>query len=249
MKKLFVFAVACVLSVAAMAEQTAYVQIKLIGKAQKDASVAPSQMVVLTEDDAAATTYQSGYDSQKQDLSQGIDRYKVILYAQAAYTGDDEKELEAVYLPNLDGVKLAFKTNKMDDTYYLSFANFSGRELKLYDAEEDKVITINASTHEYEFTVKEEDKGQMTITNRFSIGEPAPVPYEICHRYGKLQVSGYQGGTVIVKDANGDEKINVVVPTRSQYDINLVDAAGAPLEDGNYTVEANGETLIIKVGN
>ena len=236
MKKLFVAAAVSLFTLSAMAAETAYVKVTL-----KSAS-GSTNAVKLAEDDANTNEYEDGADADK--MMSYANSKSVLIYGIVG-----THKCDNVVALNLDGTQLGFSTNNVDDTYTLSFSNFSGRELKLYDAVKDTVITINATTVDYTFTVDASLVGRQLIENRFSIGEPAPVPYEICHRYGKLQVSGYQGGTVIVKDANGDEKINVVVPTRVQYDIDLKDDAGAPLEDGNYTVEANGETLIIKVGN
>lgn len=227
MKKIFFSIIALAMGVAAMATQTAVVQIKLTG-----VTGAVSNSVYLIEDDAYTSAYESGADVEKM-MSQANNK-SVLMYGFVGTT-----PCEYVVTNNLDGVKLGLTTNQVDDNYTLTFKNFSGRELKLYDAVVDSVITINASTPDYAFTAA---MGRVAVNDRFSIGEPAPVAYEICHRYNALQVSGYKGGTVVVKDNTDATVISVVVPTRTQHTIDL-----SALAAGQYKVEANGQTLIIDV--
>lgn len=228
MKKLFISFLAVAVCASAMAASTAAVRIKLVGSNPTYAV----NTLYLNEDDARNSTYESGYDAESMmTLSNS---YSVLIYADV-----EGHSCERVATNNLDGLHIGFTTNNVDADYSLQFSNFSGRELKLYDAVLDSVITINASTPAYAFTAT---AGQIAVTDRFSIGEPAPVAYEICHRYNALQVSGYKGGTVVVKDNTDATVISVVVPTRTQHTIDL-----SALAAGQYKVEANGQTLIIDV--
>lgn len=230
MKKLFISILAVALCTSAMAASTASVRIKLVGS---DPTYAINTLF-LSEDDARNSTYESGYDAESMmTLS---NPYSVLIYADV-----EGHSCEHVATNDLDGLHIGFTTNLVDADYSLQFSNFSGRELKLYDAVADSVITINASTPAYNFTAT---AGQVAVTDRFSIGDPV-IPFEICHRYGKLQVSGYKGGTVVVKDNTDTPVINVVVPTRSQYSIDL-----SALTAGQYKVEYNdgtAKTVIIDV--
>ena len=226
MKKMFFSVIALAFGVMAMATETAYVKVTLNG------NTGGSAVLRMAEDDARTPAYESGYDVESMmSLSNS---YSVLLYG---LVGTHNCEEVATNL--LDGLQIGFTTNNVDADYTLTFSNFSGRELKLYDAVLDSVITINASTPAYAFTAT---AGQVAVTDRFSIGEPAPVAYEICHRYNALQVSGYKGGTVVVKDNTDTPVISVVVPTRTQHTIDL-----SALAAGQYKVEANGQTLIIDV--
>lgn len=226
MKKMFFSVIALAFGVMAMATETAYVKVTLNG------NTGGSAVLRMAEDDARTPAYESGYDVESMmSLSNS---YSVLLYG---LVGTHNCEEVATNL--LDGLQIGFTTNNVDANYTLTFSNFSGRELKLYDAVLDSVITINASTPAYAFTAT---AGRVAVTDRFSIGEPAPVAYEICHRYNALQVSGYKGGTVVVKDNTDATVISVVVPTRTQHTIDL-----SALAAGQYKVEANGQTLIIDV--
>ncbi len=232
MKKILLSAVACMFAMFVAATETAYVRITL-----KSAS-GTNNALRLSEDDANTNAFEDGADADKMmNLSNSK---SVLLYAFV-----EDHTCGNVVALNLDGLKLGFTTNKVDDTYTLSFDQFSGRELKLYDAVKDEVITINASTPDYEFTVDASQVGQVAIADRFSIGEPASLDFEICHRYGKLQIAGYDGA-VVVKDAEGTEKINQTLNAgRAQKEITLADYI---TEAGYYTVELEGKTpLVIKI--
>lgn len=227
MKKTLLSALVCLFAVSAMATETAYVKVTL-----KSAS-GTSNAVKLSEDDAYTNNFDEGADADH--MMSLANSKSVLIYGLVGTHNCDN-----VVALNLDGLKLGFTTNKVDDTYTLSFSGFTGRELKLYDAVKDEVITINATTPDYTFTVEAAQVGRVAITDRFSIGEPASLPYQICHRYGKLQIEGYDGA-VIVKSGD-EEKINVTVNSgRKQKEVDL------NLDPGYYTVEANGQSLIIKV--
>jgi len=229
MKKIVFSVMAVAMSMMAMATETAYVQIQLTG-----ATGGVSNSVYLTEDNAYTSAYESGADAEKiMSLSNSN---SVLMYGFVGTTpcGD-------IVTDNLDGVKLGLTTNQVDVNYTLKFKNFSGRELKLYDAVVDSVITINASTPDYAFTAA---MGRVAVDDRFSIGEPTPVTPNICHRYGKLLVYGSKGMTV--KVLNMDGTATAIADTNITKNIE-VEIPLTGLADGQYKVEWNGKTLIIDV--
>lgn len=221
---------ACLMGASAFAAQTANVTITL------KSSHNSSSVLSLTEDDANTNAYEPGSDVES--MMSLANKRSVLIYGIV-----DGINCEEVVAANLDGLQIGFTTNQMDATQYtLSFSNFSGRELKLYDAVEDVVVTINASTPDYVFDVTAAQLNRTQVLDRFVIGEPASIPYAICHNYGKLQISGYDGA-VVVKDSEDAEKINVTVNSgRKQKEVDL-----DGLTAGYYTVEANGQKLVIKI--
>lgn len=221
-------AMVCLLGVSAMATETSYVRVKL-----RSASNTYS-VVRLTEDDAYTSAYEDGADTDK--MMSFANSKSILLYALVG-----THNCEDVVANNVDNLWIGFTTNTVDADYYISFDQMTptSREMKLYDALLDSVIVISNTTPEYHFTAT---AGRVAVTDRFMVGEPAPVAYEICHRYNALQVSGYKGGTVVVKDNTDATVISVVVPTRTQHTIDL-----SALAAGQYKVEANGQTLIIDV--
>ena len=228
MKKLALSVVACLFGVFAMATQTTYFHIYI------NSNSGTNDRVKVSEDDAYTNDYEDGADADKiMSLSNSK---SVLLFGQVG-----THDCGTVVAANLDGMYLGFTTNMVDNDYTLTFSNFAvgSREVKLYDAVADSVITLNASTPAYAFTAT---PGRVEVRDRFVFGDAPVIPYEICHRYGKLQVSGYKGGTVVVKDNTDTPVISVVVPTRTQHTIDL-----SALAAGQYKVEANGQTLIIDV--
>lgn len=135
----------------------------------------------------------------------------------------------------LGEVKFGLKTNA-DTEYTLTVANAAGA-LMLKDAVTGKTIKlVNGAT--YTFTAE----ANKTITDRFAL--TTTVPYEICHRYGALQITGYpeSAANVVVKDEAGVEVKNVAITDHVYQEIDLTGLAA-----GHYTVEANGQTLTISV--
>lgn len=230
MKKLFISILAVALCTSAMAASTAAVRIKLVGSNPTYAV----NTLYLNEDDARNSTYESGYDAESMmSLS---NPYSVLIYADV-----ESHSCERVETNNLDGLAIGFTTNMVDADYSLQFTNFSGRELKLYDAVVDSVITINGSTPAYNFTAT---AGQVAVTNRFSIGEPAPAVPSICHRYGKLLVYGSKG--MVVKVLNMDGTPTAIADTNITKNIE-VEIPLTGLAAGQYKVEWNSKNLIIDV--
>lgn len=226
MKKIVLAIVAVSISAMTMATQTAAFRVNLTSASST------TDLVKVFEDDTYTNAFENGVDADKMMvLANG---YSVLMYGIV-----ETHNCGTIGALNLDGMYLGFTTNLVDADYTLTFTNVSGREVKLYDAVADSVIIINASTPAYAFTAT---AGQVAVTDRFRFGDAPVIPYEICHRYNALQVSGYKGGTVVVKDNTDATVISVVVPTRTQHTIDL-----SALAAGQYKVEANGQTLIIDV--
>ena len=79
------------------------------------------------------------------------------------------------------------------------------------------------------------------FTNIQAIAEPEPVMPEICHRYGRLLVSGSNGMTVKVK--NMDDSATPIADTNISSDYQEIDLS--VLEVGQYKVEWNSQTFLI----
>ena len=122
-----------------------------------------------------------------------------------------------------------------------SFSDLVGT-LYLVDATDGSRTPIVAGTP-YNFTVAAGEVGT-AINDRFSISKLASIATEICHRYGKLQVTGSYGMTV--KVLNMDGSATSIADTNITSDATVeIDLAG--LAAGQYKVEWNSQTLIIDV--
>lgn len=193
MKKILFSVIALSMGMMAMAAETAYVQIKLTGVTGQQ-----TNSVYLTEDDAYTSAYEAGADAEK--IMSLANSKSVLMYARVAdiFCGD-------VVTNQLDGLKLGFTTNQVDTDYKLTFINVSGRPLKLFDRVAGQLIDIT-DNGEYAFSVDASLVGQKQITNRFEIGEPAK---SLCFRYNTLEVIGYMGKSLVVKEAaTGTEIVN-----------------------------------------
>lgn len=193
MKKILFSVIALSMGMMAMAAETAYVQIKLTGVTGQQ-----TNSVYLTEDDAYTSAYEAGADAEK--IMSLANSKSVLMYARVAdiFCGD-------VVTNQLDGLKLGFTTNQVDTDYKLTFINVSGRPLKLFDRVAGQLIDIT-NNGEYAFSVDASLVGQKQITNRFEIGEPAK---SLCFRYNTLEVIGYMGKSLVVKEAaTGTEIVN-----------------------------------------
>ena len=139
---------------------------------------------------------------------------------------------------NLAALPFGLKTNG-DTDYTLTISNVSGSEtLKMKDEVTGTVFDLTEG-YVYNFTAT---ANQAAITDRFHL-YVAPSTPEICHRYGKLQVSGSNGQSVAVKNMDDSAtSIGTVAITADYQEISL-----AGLAAGQYKVEWNSQTLIIDV--
>lgn len=152
---MFISVVALAMSVMAMATETAYVQIKLTGE------TGGTSNVYLTEDDAYTNAFEPGVDVEKM-MSQSNSK-SVLLYGFVGTT-----PCEDVVAANLDGLKIGFTTNQVDENYKLSFFDVSGRPLRLYDRV-TKTETIIVGNGTYDFSVEDFTYERVAFNERFVI--------------------------------------------------------------------------------
>ena len=158
--------------------------------------------------------------------------YNINLYAVSA-----GKNLSMIATNDLTNTPLTFQSNTTETAYTMTFSTVSGT-IKLFDAVTG-TETVLANSGTYNFTCA----ANSTIADRFFINYVPATP-EICHRYGKLQVTGSKDMTVKVLNMDGSATsiADTNITTNSQVEIPL-----AGLAAGQYKVEWNSQTLIIDV--
>ena len=162
-----------------------------------------------------------------------MDYRKVAIYAINATTN-----YQIYAAADLASLPFGLKTYT-DVNYSLTISNVEGTEtLKMKDEVTGTVFDLTEG-YVYNFTA---DANQAAITDRFHLYVAPPTP-EICHRYGKLQVSGSNGQNVVVK--NMDDSATSIGTVAITADYQEIDLAG--LAAGQYKVEWNSQTLIIDV--
>ena len=223
MKKILAVVVLSATTLVALAANTATAKIKITS-----ASGYGNDAVTLIEGTTYSAAYESGADAQK--LMNDANSYSINLYAVVG-----GENLSVVATNDLSGTPLTFKSNATETDYTMTFTNVTGT-VKLYDAVTG-TQTVLANSGTYNFTCA----ANSTIAGRFVINY-VPVT-EICHRYGKLQVSGSMGQTVKVLNMDGTATSIADVVIASYYQ--EIDLAG--LAAGQYKVEWNSQTLIIDV--
>ena len=159
MKKMFISVVALAMSVMATATETAYVQIKLTGENGGTSNV------YLTEDDAYTNAFEPGVDVEKM-MSQSNSK-SVLLYGFVGTT-----PCEDIVAANLDGLKIGFTTNQVDENYTLTFIDVTGRPLRLYDRV-TKTETIIVGNGTYDFSVEDFTYERVAFNERFVINRQA----------------------------------------------------------------------------
>ena len=139
----------------------------------------------------------------------------------------------------LGEMPFGLKTNANTD-YTLTISNVSGTEtLKMKDEVTGTVFDMTEG-YVYNFTAA---ANQAAISDRFHLYVAPSVP-GICHRYGKLQVSGSNGQNVVVK--NMDDSATAIGTVAITADYQEIAVEGV-LAAGQYKVEWNSQTLIIDV--
>lgn len=156
----------------------------------------------------------------------------------ALYLINDAKNYQSFGTRSLSDMPLGVVTNA-DTNYELQFSNVAGT-MTIYDAVLDSTITL-VNSQAYAFTAT----ANSTINDRFFINYVPAAP-EICHRYGKLQVTGMKDTNVVVKNMDDSAtSIGTVAITANYQEIDL-----AGLAAGQYKVEYNdgtARTVIIDV--
>lgn len=227
MKKVFTVIALSAMTLMATSANTATAKIKIVS-----ASGNGNDAVTLIEGDTYTSAYESGSDAYK--LMNDANDYSINLYA---VVGGDN--LSIVATNDLSGTALTFESNKTETDYTMTFKNVSGT-VKLYDAVTG-TETVLANDGTYPFTCA----ANSTIADRFIINYVPAAP-EICHRYGKLQVTGMKDTNVVVKNMDDSAtSIGTVAITANYQEIDL-----AGLAAGQYKVEYNdgtAHTVIIDV--
>lgn len=226
MKKVIFSIIAAASTLFATAAPTAIVKITLTGNS------GGSDELTVCKDAARNATYESGYDSE--NMMSLSNSYSVLIYS---YVGS--QPCSAVYTNDVDEMAVGFTTNNVDANYTLSFNYIYGtEEMTFTDVETGTTFAINASTPDYNFTAT---AGQVATPGRFIINHTAHP--EICHRFGKLQITDCVGMTV--KVLNMDGSATSIADTNITAGFQEISLAG--LAAGQYKVEWNSQTLIIDV--
>ena len=180
--------------------------------------------------------------AQSDELGSGVTSYcaemnmenrKIALYA---FYGATNYQIFANNA--LGALPFGLLTNE-ETSYTITVSNVAGTEtLKMKDEVTGTVFDLTEG-YVYNFTAD----ASSTNTSRFHL-YVAPVAPEICHRYGKLQVSGSNGQSVAVKNMDDSAtSIGTVAITADYQEI----AVEGVLTPGQYKVEWNSKTLIIDV--
>lgn len=188
--------------------------------------------LTIVEGDAFTPGYDSGSDADK--IMNSGQAYNINLYA--VIPGHD---LSMICTNDLTNIPLTFQSNTTETAYTMTFSSVTGT-IKLFDAVTG-TETVLANSGTYNFTCA----ANSTIADRFIINYVPAAP-EICHRYGKLQVTGMKDTNVVVKNMDDSAtSIGTVAITANYQEIDL-----AGLAAGQYKVEYNdgtAHTVIIDV--
>lgn len=214
----------CVMAIAMNAANVAKITVTSTGGG--------SDALYLVEDTPFTPAYESGSDIEK--VMNSGQAYSINLYAVSA-----GKNLSMICTNDLTNTPLSFQSNTTETDYTMTFSNVSGT-VKLYDAVTG-TETVLANSGTYNFTCA----ANQTIADRFFINYVPAAP-QICHRYGKLQVTGMKDSNVVVKNMDDSAtSIGTVAITANYQEIDL-----AGLAAGQYKVEYNdgtAHTVIIDV--
>lgn len=221
--KFFAIAAFCAITLTANATTTAKAKITITSVG------GGSDALYLLEGTEYSAAFEDGKDVEK--IMNTGQSYNINLYAVGA-----GKNLSMIYTNDLAETPLTFQSNETETSYTMTFSNVTGTVV-LYDQADNSYHTL-ANSETYNFTCA----ANSTIANRFIINH-APLAAGICHRYGKLQVSGSNGQNVVVKNMDDSAtSIGTVAITSDYQEIPL-----AGLAAGQYKVEWNSQTLIIDV--
>lgn len=229
MKKILLSTIALMLSAWVMAVQTSKVRITLSG------ATGGVNYVDLKEDDERTSAFEAGYDVTS--MMYFANSMSVLIYG---LVGTDSCEVVATN--NLNGQKIGFSSNKVDDHYTLTFSNFEGAELYLYDDVAGEVITVNGSTPAYNFTIP--SVGRAVYANRFRFGDaPATGNLETCFTGEELQITNNPFlGKVIITN-NSTSAVHEYAYKASDT-IDMSEPGEYP--DGDYTVQVGSGANIRK---
>lgn len=224
--KFFSIVALCAMTLAAGAATTAKAKISVTSTG------GGSDVLYLLEGTTYSPAYEGGADVEK--IMNTGQTYSINLYAVSGGTN-----YSMLCTNDLSSTDLTFKSNQTETNYTMTFSNVAGT-MKLYDAVTG-TETVLANSGTYNFTCA----ANSTIADRFFINYVPAAP-QICHRYGKLQVTGMKDTNVVVKNMDDSAtSIGTVAITANYQEIDL-----AGLAAGQYKVEYNdgtARTVIIDV--
>ena len=186
------------------------------------------------------------YLVQSDELPTGINAYCEEMNMEfrqiAFYAIDGTTPYQTYAVKTLGALPFGLKTDAATD-YTLTITQVGGAEtLKIKDEVTGTVFDLTEG-YVYNFTA---DANQAAITNRFHLFVVPSTP-EICHRYGRLQVTGMKNSNVVVK--NMDDSATTIGTVAITDDYQEITLKGV-LDAGQYKVEYNdgtAHTVIIKV--
>ena len=158
-----------------------------------------------------------------------------VLYNNARYTGWASNQ----YSENL---VLGFYAG--DNTAYtLKFSNFAGVSYEIYDRVANQIITVNASTPNYDFTIDASQKNSQ-INDRFVIN--IQVDPTLCFNYNVLEVNGHAGEPLVIKQG-ATEIINIPsLPILYSYDLSAYNGRLVVTLNGkDYQIDANPAVTVV----
>lgn len=208
-QRLYLLNIVLFMSTMVCATETAYVKILLHGATNPTRS---TSFLTLLEDDEYTSAYEDGFDATT--IMMQANNLSTLIFAIS-----NGNYLSAVATNDLSALQIGFVSNNVDDTYTLTFENFNGRELLLVDKVRDSIITINASTPPYEFTIPAAQVGQVSVLDRFVI-DFTPTVYQLCYMDGKFLVDNpNEAGTLYILDSIGNPLSNYAVGASTQTKI------------------------------
>lgn len=126
--------------------------------------------------------------------------------------------LGTVAVNEIEGLKIAFRSNASDLEYKMTFTKVIGA-INIYDAVEDEVVSVEEGGS-YIFSV---DATNTAVTDRFVIGAPAPTAYI-------RDVTPGQWGTICyeaaITDVQGGVLYELTGATETQVFAEIVDLSG-----------------------
>ena len=164
-------------------------------------------------------------------LEMNMEGRKIALYAL-----NGETKLQTAQAADLEGVKLGLLSDA-STKYTITVSGVAGNEtLYLLDGA-DKSYALTADA-----VIEIEADANATDEARFVIGKQAPAPAEpsICFNYNILEVKGYEGKSLIIKQ--GADVIENVEELPADYQKDLSDKEGrlvVTLDGQDYQIDAN----------
>ena len=185
--------------------------------------------ITMSGENSTATLLLVESDNHTSALESGYDAPAAPGAAMYAYLGGNS--LSKCWTNNLEEVEIRFAAA---GTYTLTFSGVTGRALKFNDQ-----TVGNGESMTVTVTAEEVGKAKIAIADAAT-----PATPNICHRYGKLEVTGSNGMTVQVLNLDGTAtSIADQVMATDNETINL-----SGLDAGKqYLVKWNGKELIIQL--